>query len=163
VHHAGFLADDQCPLVSAEGNQDGRLSEIEIRTTRLGTVRTLRDRAPNVERILLGELARPEKFAGLETKRNNGIARSARWIGIVIARGNIDSTELFINRRRRPDAGAGRPLLLSAQGTFARWLGRVGNRESLPDLLSSRCIQCHDASSERTALILRISRQNFFE
>src|SRR5215471_3252734 len=163
MHHAGFLADDQCPLVSAEGNQDGRLSEIEIRTTRLGTVRTLRDRAPNVERILLGELARPEKFAGLETQRNNAIARSARWIRIVIARGNIDSAELFINRRRRPDTGAGRPLLLSAQSAFTRWLGRVGDCESLPDLLSGCCVQCDNAASERTALILGISRQNFFE
>src|SRR5262245_16962667 len=163
MHHAGFLADDQRPLVSAERNQDGRLSEIEIRTIRLGAVRTLWDRAPNVECILLGELARPKKFARLETQRNNSIARGARWIGIVIARGDIQSTELFVNGRRRPNAGTGRPVLLSARSRFACWLGRVGDCESLPKLLSSRCIQCHDAASEGTALILRISRQNLFE
>src|SRR5262245_7814065 len=132
MHHAGFLADDQCPLVSAERNQDGRLSEIEIRTIRLGAVRTLWDRAANIERIFLGELARPKKLTGFETQRNNSIARRAWWIGIVIARGNIQSAELFINGRRRPDAGAGRPVLLSARGAFACWLGRVGDCESLP-------------------------------
>src|SRR4029453_4049530 len=97
MHHAGFLADDQCPLVSAERNQDGRLSEIEIWTIRLGAGRTLWDRAPNGERGLLGELERPKKLASFKTQRNNSIARSARWIGIVIARGDVQSAELFIN------------------------------------------------------------------
>src|SRR5215831_13135637 len=135
MHHAGFLADDQCPLVSAQRNQDGRLSEIEIRTIRLGAVRTLWDRTPNVERILFRELPRPKKLAGFETQRNNGIARRARRIGIVIAGGDVQSADLFINGRRRPNTGSGRPVLLSALGGFTCWLGRVGDRESLPNLL----------------------------
>src|SRR5215813_7434325 len=163
MHHARFLADDQCPLVSAQRNQDGRLSEIEIRTIRLGAVRTLWDRTANVERILLRKLPRPKKLAVFETQRNNGIARRTRRIGIVVARGDIQSADLVINGRRRPDTGSGRPILLSARSGFTGWLGRVGDGESLPNLLSSCCIQRHDAASERTALILRISRQNFLE
>src|SRR5262245_27989619 len=135
MHHAGFLTDDQCPLVSAQRNQDERLSEIEIRTIRLGAVRTLWDRTPNVERILLRKLPRPQKVAGVETQRNNGIARRARRIGIVVVRGDIQSADLCINGRRRPDTGSGRPVLLSARSGFTCWLGRVGDCESLTKLL----------------------------
>src|SRR5262245_46651348 len=133
MHHTGFLADDQCPLVSAHRNQDGRLSEIEIRTIRLGAVWTLWNRTPNHERILLGELARPTKLARLETQGNDGIAGRARWIGIVIARGDVQSAELFINGRRRPDTGTGRPVLLSSRSGFVCRLGRIGDCESLPN------------------------------
>src|SRR5262245_58838940 len=146
MHDSGFLADDQRALVSAERNQDGRLAEIEIWTIRLGAVRTLWDSAPNVERILLGELARPKKLTRFETQRQDGIARRARWIGIVIARGHVQSAELLINGRRRPDAGAGRPVLWGTRSRFAYGFGRVRDCESLPELLSSRCIQRHHAA-----------------
>src|SRR5262249_41457762 len=109
------------------------------------------------------KLPRPKKLAVFETQRNNGIARRARRIGIVVASGDIQSSDLFINGRRRPDTGSGRPILLTARSGFTCWLGRVGDGESLPNLLSSCCIQRHDAASERTALKLRITRQKFLE
>ena len=164
MHHAGLLPDDQRPL--SPPSEPGWAA---VRNR--NPDRSPRDNscAAGVEQPMLnasfsGELPRPEQLAGFEIHvPGTASLVVGRRIRVVVPRGDIQSAELFIDGRRRPDSGAGRPVLLVPAALLAGRLGCLGDRESLPELLSRGRIQRHDAASERAALEIRIGRQSFFE
>src|SRR5580693_9491583 len=107
-----------------------------IRTALLRAIRSLRRGASVVESVVFGQLLGPQQFSAFELHRENGVAGVGRGVGIVVSRGDVQNPESLIDRRARPDARAGRPVLLPSCGALACGFRRFRDGEGLPELLA---------------------------
>ena len=157
VHDARLLAGQNDAPAVGQNAQDRRRSEVQVRTTRLRTVRVVLGFAAHVPGVANGELFGPQEIAGTHVEGHDRVARQRRRVGIIVARGHVDAAAFRVERRRRPDRGARRPPELHADGVLADRHRRVGNRVRTPDMLAVEAVQSHDRAAERAAFIGRIA------
>ena len=162
---ARLLADHEHGLAIRQVAQDRRVAEIEVGTADVRTV-VARGRpaaAADEERVVRRELMRPHRNAGLQIERHDRIARLGRRERVGVAGGDVERAALRVDRRRRPDGGAGRSIQLRADRVLLRRPRPFGNRVGLPHLLAGRGIVRDHRSAERAAFVLRIRSGAFFE
>ena len=99
--------------------------------------------------------------AALHVERDHGVGRLLRRVGVAVAGGDVDHAALGIDRRRRPDAAAGRAPLLHAVLVLAARL-RLVDGVGLPQHLAGVGVERGDAAAERAALVLGVAALAFF-
>src|SRR5580698_7426018 len=106
-------------------------------------------------------LLRPEDFSGLQVQRDDGVARFRRWLGVVVARRDVNHPAFRIDRRGGPDSRARwtklRRALLVRTGSFRRI-----DHVCFPDDRAVANAKLAQTPAKRAALIFWIARARFF-